>query len=93
MVGMALAKSLYAVPTWTRLVALVTEHEALRAAITDGTRTFGPYTGSLQSSTPTAIFSTGVDRVTAALGAAPPSMGRNATKWRCPTGECKAASR
>jgi sugar phosphate isomerase/epimerase len=34
---MALAKSNYAVPTWTRFVALVTEHPALRAAITGGT--------------------------------------------------------
>src|SRR5215204_7702743 len=34
-IGMALAKSLYAVPTWTRTVALVTEHATLRAAITD----------------------------------------------------------
>jgi hypothetical protein len=32
MIGMALAKSLYAVPTWTRIVALVSEHPALRAA-------------------------------------------------------------
>lgn len=31
---MALAKSVYAVPTWTRLVALVSEHAALRAVIT-----------------------------------------------------------
>ena len=37
MVGMALAKSIYAVPTWTRTVALVSEHAALRAAITRGT--------------------------------------------------------
>src|SRR3954463_14203389 len=37
MVGIALAKSIYAVPTWTRVVALVTEHPALRAAITGGT--------------------------------------------------------
>jgi hypothetical protein len=29
MVGMALAKSIYAVPTWTRLVALVTKHAAM----------------------------------------------------------------
>jgi transposase, IS5 family len=29
MVGMALAKSLYAIPTWTRTVALVREHPAL----------------------------------------------------------------
>src|SRR5438093_2801555 len=33
MVGMALAKSIYSVPTWTRTVALVTEHAALREAI------------------------------------------------------------
>src|SRR5215207_2041091 len=33
MVGMALAKSIYSLPTWTRTVALVREHTALRAAI------------------------------------------------------------
>ncbi len=33
MVGMALAKSIYAVPTWTKTVALVREHAALRNAI------------------------------------------------------------
>jgi hypothetical protein len=33
MVGMALAKSLYALPTWTRTVALVSEHVALLAAL------------------------------------------------------------
>ncbi len=33
MVGMALAKSLYSIPTWTRTVALVREHAALREAI------------------------------------------------------------
>jgi transposase len=33
MIGMALAKSLYALPTWTRTVALVSEHAALAAVI------------------------------------------------------------
>ena len=33
MVGMALAKSLYVLPTWTRTVAPVSEHAALRAAL------------------------------------------------------------
>jgi hypothetical protein len=33
MIGMALAKSLYTVPTWTRTVALVREHPALAAVI------------------------------------------------------------
>jgi hypothetical protein len=36
MIGMALAKSIYAVPTWTRTVALVREHVALRTAIVGG---------------------------------------------------------
>jgi hypothetical protein len=33
MVGVALAKSLYSIPTWTKTVALVHEHAALREAI------------------------------------------------------------
>src|SRR6266498_5464378 len=33
MVGMVLAKSLYTLPTWTRTVALVREHAALRSAL------------------------------------------------------------
>ncbi len=33
MVGVALAKSLYSIPTWTRTVALVREHDALCEAI------------------------------------------------------------
>ena len=35
MVGMALAKSLYTLPTWTRTVALVREHAALRGDATE----------------------------------------------------------
>lgn len=33
MVGMALAKSLYAIPTWTRTVALVEDHRSLRRSM------------------------------------------------------------
>ena len=33
MVGMALVKSLYAIPTWTRTVALVREHAALQSTL------------------------------------------------------------
>jgi len=33
MVGLALAKSLYAIPTWTKVVALVREHWALQRAL------------------------------------------------------------
>jgi hypothetical protein len=37
-IGLALAKSIYAVPTWTGTVALVREHAALRAVITRDTQ-------------------------------------------------------
>ena len=33
MVGLALAKAIYAIPTWTRTVALVREHPSLQAAL------------------------------------------------------------
>ena len=33
MVGMALAKSMYAIPTWTRVVRLVAEHAAMKDAL------------------------------------------------------------
>jgi transposase, IS5 family len=33
MVGLALAKSVYVIPTWTRVVALVAEHHALQVAL------------------------------------------------------------
>jgi hypothetical protein len=39
MVGMALAKSLYSIPTWTRTVRLVREHTALQAALGCGEKT------------------------------------------------------
>ena len=33
MVGLALAKAIYAAPTWTKIVALVGEHWALQRAL------------------------------------------------------------
>ncbi len=36
MIGMALAKSLYAIPTWTKIVALVKEHDNLSKVISSG---------------------------------------------------------
>lgn len=80
MVGMALAKSLYAIPTWTRTVALVREHVALRSAVAgDGEapsvyacyrfatklRAFGP------------LLDACIGRVTAALHERHPNMGRD----------------
>jgi hypothetical protein len=43
MVGMALVKSLYALPTWTRTAALVEDHAALRAALGDAPSVYACY--------------------------------------------------
>src|SRR5215213_1157389 len=57
MVGMTLAKSIYAVPTWTRLVALVAEQASLRAAVSGSTESVPsvytrPWRGSGQAARP-----------------------------------------
>jgi hypothetical protein len=82
MVGVALAKSLYAIPTWTRTVALVREHAALRAAVV----------GTLSSDVPSVyacdrftaklrlyadMLARCIDGVTASLHAQMPELGRN----------------
>jgi hypothetical protein len=80
MVGMALAKSLYALPTWTRTVALVREHAALRTAIgcTDlasvpSVHACYRFTAKLRRFRP--LLDACVDRVTAALHEQLPELG------------------
>jgi hypothetical protein len=81
MVGMALAKSIYAVPTWTRTVALVREHAALRAAITQGTgdvpSVYACYRFTAKLRQYGDILAACIDRVTASLHAQLPEYGRN----------------
>ena len=78
---MALAKSIYAVPTWTRLVALVTEHSSLRAAITGPTRDVPSHWACYRFTRKLRDHSDAldrcIDRVTAALHEANPDMGRD----------------
>ena len=77
---MALAKSVYAIPTWTRTVALVGEHTALQAAI--GCEDAVPsvyacyrFTAKLRRFKP--LLDACLDRVTAALHAEIPEMGQD----------------
>jgi hypothetical protein len=81
MIGMALAKSIYAVPTWTRTVALVSEHAALRAAITGTTRVvpsgYACYRFAAKLRTYSDMLAACIDRVTAGLHDAKPGMGAN----------------
>ena len=78
-VGMALTKSVYALPTWTRTVALVREHAALRAALgvgTDAPSVHACYRFAGKLHEHKGMLDTCLDRVTAALRERMPEMGR-----------------
>src|SRR5512133_574412 len=81
MVGMALAKSVYTLPTWTRTVALVSEHAALRDALgcTDpadvpSVHACYRFTAKLRAFKP--LLDACLDRVTVALHEQMPDLGR-----------------
>jgi len=80
MVGMALTKSIYTLPTWTHTVGLVREHDALRAAIGCADPASAPsvhacyrFTAKLRKFKP--LLDACVDRVTAALHEQLPELG------------------
>jgi hypothetical protein len=80
MVGMALTKSLHTLPTWTRTVGLVREHDALRAALgcpdaaaVPSVHACDRFTVKLRTCTP--LLDACVDRVTAALHQQLPELG------------------
>ena len=82
MVGMALTKIVYTLPTWTRVVALVSEHGALRAALgcTDpasvpSTSACYRFTAKLRNFKP--LLDACLDRVTAALHEQIPELGHH----------------
>jgi transposase, IS5 family len=81
MVGMALAKSLYTLPTWTRTVALVSEHAALRTALgcpdvaeVSSVHACYRFTAKLRTFKP--LLDAYLDRVTAALHEQMPNLGK-----------------
>jgi hypothetical protein len=80
MVGMVLVKSFYVLPTWTRTVALVTEHAALRKAIGCPTATDVPsvyacyrFTAKLRANGP--MLDTCIAAVLASLRSELPGFG------------------
>jgi hypothetical protein len=80
MVGMALAKSIYALPTWTRTVALVSEHAALRIALgcpdpisVPSVHACYRFAAKLRSFKP--LLDACLDRVTASLHEQMPDLG------------------
>lgn len=78
LIGMALAKSLYAIPTWTRTVRLVREHAALRASIGPAVPSeWACYRLTRKLREHSDTLTACLDRVTAALHAKHPDMGRD----------------
>lgn len=78
MVGMALAKSLYAIPTWTRSVALVSEHTALREAIGGIVPSvYACYRFTVKLRRCSDLLDACIARVTESLGGELPDMGRD----------------
>jgi transposase len=81
LVGMALAKSLYAIPTWTKTVALVREHVALRLTICkwgeDVPSVYACYRFAVKLRAYRHLLDACLDRVTAGLHDLHPDMGRD----------------
>jgi hypothetical protein len=81
MVGMALAKSVYAIPTWTKTVALVNEHVGLRLAITrwgeDVPSVYACYRFAGKLRTYSDMLTRCIDGVTVGLREHHPDLGRD----------------
>jgi hypothetical protein len=77
MVGMMLVKSLYAIPTWSRTARLVAEHLGLQAALGCAPSVYACYRFGAKLRDHKALLDGCLDRVTAALHAEHPEMGRD----------------
>lgn len=77
LLGVALAKSLYAIPTWSRTVALVHEHEALQRALGDVPSVYAAYRFASKLRAHRVLLEGCIGRVLDRLRAANPGMGEN----------------
>ncbi|MFL6139928.1 MAG: transposase [Frankiaceae bacterium] len=75
LVGLALAKSVYALPTWTRTVRLVAEHAALQAILGDTPSVHAAYRFAAKLREHGDLLTACLDRVLAGLREQLPSMG------------------
>ena len=76
MVGAALVKAVYALPTWTRTARLITEHAALREAVGGAPSNWACYRFAKKLREHGNMLGTCVDTVLAALREAHPDMGQ-----------------
>jgi hypothetical protein len=77
LLGVALAKSIYAIPTWSRTVALVHEHEALQRALGAVPSVYASYRFASKLRAHGDLLDTCIARVLKRLHAANPGMGEN----------------
>lgn len=76
MVGAALVKAVYCLPTWTRTARLIAEHAALRAAVGGAPSHWACYRFAAKLRQHEAMLTACIGKVLAALRAAHPEMGR-----------------
>lgn len=77
LVGACLAKSLYAIPTWTRTVALISEHAALRDALGATPSVYACYRFAAKLRQHKPLLNACLDRVAASLRAELPEYGQD----------------
>jgi IS5 family transposase len=77
LVGACLVKSLYAIPTWSRTAALISEHAALREALGDAPSVYALYRFATKLRQHKPLLDACLDRVTASLRAELPEYGRD----------------
>jgi hypothetical protein len=77
MIGMALAKSMYAIPTWSRTARLVAEHPGLQAVLGCIPSVYAAYRFSAKLRQYDALLSDCISRVVGSLAEANPGMGDN----------------
>jgi hypothetical protein len=77
MVGIALAKSLYALPTWSRIARLVAEHRALQAVIGSAPSQWACYRFAVKLREHSDALADCLDAVLASLAERVPELGRD----------------
>jgi hypothetical protein len=77
LLGVALAKSIYAIPTWSRTIALVHEHEGLQRALGDCPSVYAAYRFSVKLRRHGDLLEACIARVLARLRAERSGMGEN----------------
>ncbi len=77
LMGVALAKSLYAIPTWSRTVALVHEHEALQRALGAVPSVYAAYRFASKLRAHKQLLNACIERVLSRLATENPGMGEN----------------